>query len=101
MNNYSKLFNTFQSYWEKCFSTRTKSEINNGEDIIPWAPLSKPISSARFAVISTAGAHMLSQEPFNRDEKGDPSYREIFSVNLTAVNHVVDSCGRKKKLVSI
>jgi D-proline reductase (dithiol) PrdB len=50
---------------------------------IPWAPLSKPVSECRVALISSAGVALRSDQPFDQDGErrdpwwGDPSYRLI------------------------
>jgi len=47
-------------------------------DPLPWAPLTKPLSEARVALVSTAGMVLPHQEPFDDDFRGgDPSYRVI------------------------
>jgi D-proline reductase (dithiol) PrdB len=47
-------------------------------DPVPCAPLSKPLSDARFALVTTAGLHTPEQEAFDRSIKmGDTSFREI------------------------
>jgi D-proline reductase (dithiol) PrdB len=47
-------------------------------DPTPWAPLSKPLSSCRVALVSSAGFVAPGQEPFEgRVKGGDPSFREI------------------------
>jgi len=44
----------------------------------PWAPLSGSISESRLALITTGGAHLRTQPPFDMlDPAGDPSFREI------------------------
>jgi D-proline reductase (dithiol) PrdB len=48
-----------------------------GQDI-PWAPLANPLSASVVALVTTAGVHLKSQEPFNMDDPdGDPSFRVI------------------------
>ncbi len=48
------------------------------EDEIPWAPLSRPLSQCRVALVTTAGVHHVDQEPFDMaDSNGDPSFRVI------------------------
>jgi D-proline reductase (dithiol) PrdB len=42
---------------------------------IPYTPLDKNLSDLTIAIVSTAGAHLLDQEPFDTD--GDASYRII------------------------
>ena len=48
-----------------------------GRDI-PWAPLTKPLPESVLALVTTAGVHLKSHEPFNMDDPdGDPSFRAI------------------------
>jgi D-proline reductase (dithiol) PrdB len=43
-----------------------------------WSPLRVPLSEARVALVTTAGAHLKTQEPFDlRDERGDWTWRRI------------------------
>lgn len=45
---------------------------------IPWTPVERPLSETVIALVTTAGVHLKSQEPFNMDDPdGDPSYRVI------------------------
>ncbi len=47
-------------------------------DSTPWVEVEKPLSTLKLALVTTAGLHLKSAEPFNMtDEKGDPSYRTI------------------------
>jgi D-proline reductase (dithiol) PrdB len=47
-------------------------------DPIPWAPLRKPLSESRLALVTTAGLTLPSQVPFDAGVRGgDFSYREI------------------------
>ena len=47
-------------------------------DDTPWAPLSKPLSQSKVALISPAGLHTRGDKPFISDFKGgDPSFRVI------------------------
>ena len=47
-------------------------------DPVPWAPLAKPLSACRVALVSSAGLVLPSQEPFDATVRGgDVSYREI------------------------
>ena len=47
-------------------------------DPVPWASLSKPFSSCRVALVSSAGLVAPGQKPFDeRIKGGDPSFREI------------------------
>ncbi len=46
------------------------------DEFSPYNPLRVPLSRARVAIVTTAGAHLADQEPFDIDTKsGDPSYR--------------------------
>jgi len=48
-----------------------------GRDI-PWAPLTKPLPGSVLALVTTAGVHCKSHEPFDMDDPdGDPSFRAI------------------------
>ena len=51
---------------------------------VPWTPLSKPLSSCRFSLLSTAGIYVKGKQPpfdLERERReptwGDPSYRAI------------------------
>ncbi|HYM60680.1 MAG TPA: glycine/sarcosine/betaine reductase selenoprotein B family protein [Thermoanaerobaculia bacterium] len=47
-------------------------------DPVPWAPLTKPLSEACLALVSTAGLVLPDQAPFEHDVKGgDTSFRTI------------------------
>jgi D-proline reductase (dithiol) PrdB len=47
-------------------------------DPVPFAPLVKPLSECRVALLTTAGAHLDDQPPFHIETvAGDPSYRII------------------------
>ena len=47
-------------------------------DPIPWAPLHKPLSECRVALVSSAGFVLPGQAPFDASVRGgDPSFREI------------------------
>jgi len=97
MNTFSNKFKTYLSMGLRVFTNKPKADNNgdfveNEENIIPWTPLTKPISRARFALVSTAGVHLLSQEAFNRNSGGDPSYREIYSSDIAPKGHVVNTC---------
>ena len=56
---------------------------------VPWAPLSKPLSAARLAVVSSAGISCKDDRPFDSEGErrdpwwGDPSYREIPAATRT------------------
>jgi D-proline reductase (dithiol) PrdB len=45
---------------------------------IPWTPVKRPLRETVIALVTTAGVHLKSQEPFDMDDPdGDPSYRVI------------------------
>ena len=44
----------------------------------PWTPLNKPLAECRVAIVTTAGIHLRSQEPFDmKNPNGDCTFREI------------------------
>ena len=64
---------------------------------IPWAPVSKKISSSKVALLTTAGISMKNDEPFDMETErikgnwGDPTWRLIDSEatsNDINVNHL-------------
>jgi len=47
-------------------------------DPVPWAPLQKPLSECRLALVSSAGFVLPEQEPFDESVRGgDVSFRRI------------------------
>jgi len=45
---------------------------------IPWTLVRKPVAESVLALVTTAGVHLTSQEPFDmEDPDGDPSFRAI------------------------
>lgn len=70
----TSLFSHFPSLaerWAKSFDAVKSDEV-------PWTPFTKDIPECRVALVTTAGVHLESQEPFDmEDEKGDFSFREI------------------------
>ena len=48
-------------------------------DDTPWAPVRKPLSESRVALVTSAGLHLRGDQPFITDLKGggDSSYRVI------------------------
>lgn len=45
---------------------------------VPWTPFTMPVAAARIALVTTAGVHLVGQEPFDMDDHdGDPSFREL------------------------
>ena len=63
----------FLNRWEDILTDRLDLPISF--DSAPWAPFAKPLSQARFAVMTTGGIHLAHQDAFDVD--GDHSYREI------------------------
>lgn len=52
--------------------------LDNTELPIPWKPLNKPLAECRLALVTTAGVHLVDQDPFDVEAKeGDPSYRVL------------------------
>lgn len=55
-----------------------ESEAQVGVEGIPWTPFTKGLSHSRVALVTTAGLHLRSQEPFDMiDPDGDPTYRAL------------------------
>lgn len=50
--------------------------VRRREAVAP-ARLSRPLAEARIALVSTGGARLPHQEPFDTGKAGDPSFREI------------------------
>lgn len=47
-------------------------------DSTPWAPLSKPLSECKVALVTSAGLHLRDDKPFTRDDPGGEfTYRVI------------------------
>ena len=47
-------------------------------DDTPWAPMRKPLSESKVALVTSAGLHLRDDKPFITDPQGgDPSYRVI------------------------
>jgi D-proline reductase (dithiol) PrdB len=77
---------------------------------IPYTPNSKPLSEMTIGIVSTAGAHLRDQEPFNEDQTtGDITYRIIpqdasssdFSVSHAAPKHEYNTDEPKKDINTI
>lgn len=70
----AKLLTRFPGLFDRFIGKAVPIEVHG----IPWAPVVKPIKDSCVAIVTTAGVHLLGQEPFNmRDSQGDPSYREL------------------------
>ena len=59
-------------------------------DDAPFAPLSKPLSEAKLALVTTAGLHLRGDAPFS---SGDQTYRVIPSSSPASAR----TCVRKAK----
>ncbi len=47
-------------------------------DDTPWSPMAKPLSESKLALVTTAGLHLRTDEPFISDHRnGDTSFRVI------------------------
>lgn len=47
-------------------------------DPVPWAPLAKPLSESKLALVSSAGLVPADDEPFDMERRGgDTSYRVV------------------------
>lgn len=73
----SKLSRTFSSNFTNAYQKFTMSHMKANKDL-PEAFLQKPLEQCKVALISTAGVHLESDDPFDVDNPaGDPSYRVI------------------------
>jgi D-proline reductase (dithiol) PrdB len=83
----AKLITRFPSYGKKFINKYTPWE---SEDV-PWTPIKKALADSKLALITTGGAHLKSQTPFDMlDKDGDPTFREISSdidVNELMITH--------------
>jgi len=53
------------------------------EEPIPWTEFVKPLSECRVAMVTTAGIHHPSQQPFDlQDNDGDPTFRVLDGTTL-------------------
>jgi len=63
-------------YWAKRTARSESAQFKSDE--IPFAPLKKPLSQCRVALITTGGTHLKTDKPFDMENpQGDASYREI------------------------
>lgn len=54
------------------------AEDDEAHSTPPFAPLRKPLSACKVAIITTAGVHLRAQAPFDMDDPdGDATYREL------------------------
>lgn len=77
---------------------------------IPWTPLSKPLSRARVAVITSAGISLKSQPPFDMERErregtwGDRSFRKIGRATTAEkinVNHLHIDTGYIRRDINV
>jgi len=69
------------SFLERILGGAIPDEPKHGP--IPWAPVTKPLSEARVALLSTAGISMRDDAPFDMElerrnpMRGDPGFRRL------------------------
>lgn len=74
----AKLLTRFPALLDRFIEKTASVEVSG----IPWAPVKKPLNDSVVALITTAGVHLKSQNPFDMmDKAGDPTYREIPSLS--------------------
>lgn len=70
----TKIFSRFpviSEMWAKKFKAHKVEGI-------PWTPFAKELSQCKVAIVTTAGVHLKSQQPFDMvDNEGDPTFREV------------------------
>ncbi len=72
----AKFITRFPSLSERFIDSYSPWE---NEDV-PWAPVTRPLSELKIAIVTTSGVHHIDQEPFDmKDPDGDPSFRLIDS----------------------
>ncbi len=76
---FAKLFTRFPFLGESAAKgVEVTTAGTSSESGIPWTTFSKKLTEAKVAIVTTAGVHIKSDEPFNmQDEDGDPTYRVI------------------------
>lgn len=73
----SKLSRTFSSNFTTAYQKFTMSHMTENNSL-PEAVLPKPLDQCKVALVSTAGVHLKSDEPFDVDNPaGDPSFRIV------------------------
>jgi len=82
MTNYARLKNKALAWVFSRFPSLGAKAADKIEavtfDTIPWTALKKPLSESRLSLVTTAGVHLRSDEPFNMaDPTGDPTVRVI------------------------
>lgn len=70
----TKIFSRFpiiSEMWAKKFKAY-------GVEGIPWTPFEKELSQCKVAIVTSAGVHVKTQQPFDmEDHEGDPTFREV------------------------
>jgi D-proline reductase (dithiol) PrdB len=70
----AKLLTKYPSIFRKWVHHSTFIEFSDS----PWTQFVADVSTCRLALVTTAGVHLASQEPFDmKDPAGDPTFREI------------------------
>lgn len=73
----SKLSRTFSGNFTNAYQKFTMSHMTENNSM-PEAFLQRPLDQCKVALVSTAGVHLKSDEPFDVDNPaGDPSFRVI------------------------
>ena len=73
----SKLSRSFSTNFTNAYQKFTMSHMTEN-DSLPEATLQKPLNQCKVALVSTAGVHLKTDEPFDVDNPaGDPSFRII------------------------
>src|SRR5690606_13108205 len=91
----SKLSRTFSSNFTKAYQKFTMNHMKENKSL-PEAFLQKPVSQCKVALVSTAGVHLKSDEPFDVDNPaGDPSFRlipkDVTEQELTVTHIYIDT----------
>ena len=64
--------------WLSVVSSGHDGYLDVRNQTLNWTPLARPVSQSTVALVSTAGVHLRSQQPYDiLDPRGDSSYREI------------------------
>ncbi|MBI5234345.1 MAG: hypothetical protein HY880_08320 [Deltaproteobacteria bacterium] len=72
----AKIFTRFPSLLEIAVKGKGTSIALPAQ--IPWTLFKKPLKDSVMAIVTTAGVHLKTQEPFDMlDPDGDPTWREL------------------------
>lgn len=73
----SALANRFET-WLNVVSSGHDGYLDIRNQTLNWTPLARPVSQSTVALVSTAGIHLRSQQPYDiLNPHGDSSYREV------------------------